>query len=102
METDQLITDTLLKMKSDLLEFMINPTKSSYDQLINKYNTLFLGKKLNKVLSLEVAYYLDIPNPIFNKHIETIAANLDMNLDELVAVENIDNQSPDAYYIELV
>lgn len=102
MEIDQLITDTLLKMKADLASFLINPSDDSYNQLIMKYNTIFSGEKFNKVFSVEVANHLNISNSILNKHIEKVANNLNMNLEELVTIENIGNVTPDAYYIELI
>lgn len=102
MEIEQLITNTLLKMKSDLISLLIDQTNENYNQLIKKYNTMFLGEKFNKVISIEVAHHLDISNSVFNEHIEKIANNLNMNLEELVTVENIGNITPDAYYIELI
>lgn len=101
MDIRSKIESVLLSMKQDSALLPEEPNDLQLRELIAKYNTIFTGEKFNKVLSIEVASFLQIPNTDFNNEIGTVANNLGMHLEELHAMDSKDPSSTDAYYITL-
>lgn len=96
-----MIKDTLVNMKRDSLLLSENPSEKKLKSIMHKYKTIFTGKKLNKVLSVEVAHFLNIENDEFNSKIDKIAFELKMDLEELHKMKSLDPDTTDAYYISL-
>lgn len=95
------IKSTLLEMKLDSLKLNASPSDPEYRKLIDKYDTIFTGEKMNKVNSIEVAHYLKIDHNEFLSLLPKAAKELGMSLEGLHALGSKDLNSTDAYYINL-
>lgn len=54
MDIIEKIKSTLLEMKQDLVKFNASPSDPEYRNLIDKYDTIFTGKKLIKLILLNL------------------------------------------------
>lgn len=97
----ELIKTTLLNMRNDSMKLSSKPSNDEYRNLMKKYNTVFTGEKLNKVLSLEISHHLKMSNIEFNSHIGKVTHDLGMGLEGLHQLDSEDPDSTDAYYITL-
>lgn len=88
-------------MKNDSLNLIHPTTDFEYRKLIEKYDTVFTGEKMNKVTSVEVASFLKMDHDKMLTMLRKVTPKLEMNLEGLHAIESSVSNSIDVYYITL-
>lgn len=90
----------LIKKLSELRNASIKSTPDTIRETMKKYNMLFVGSEFNNIYSIELHHSLktifniDIAMSELNELIPTACKMLNMNFEELIAIEDIGKTNP--------